>query len=423
MSNLTGSLARGEELCTPGYWVRHVRETVRFADGVRWMVGEGVDGFLEVGPGGALSAMVRECTEDAGATEEAGERGPVTVVAALRTGVGEARSLLAAVGSLWVRGRDVNWGEVFAGSGARRVELPTYAFQRKRYWFSDQFGGASADGAQGVGHPLLGVAVSFAEDGRLVLSGRVSGQTPGWLGDHVVGGAVVVPGTVFVEAVMHLADRLGCDLLEELVIESPLVLSEGEVVQLQLSVEAPDEQGNRRVKIYARREGGDADGEDAGGTDEEDAAWARHASGVLAGAQSVSAEEEVRARAASLAGGSWPPRGAIALDIEDLYGEMAELGLEYGPAFACVRGAWRRGEELFCEVALGESEQAQAGSYGVHPALLDAALHGMVGQPNGGRGMVRAQGLAPAVCVQRGAAAQRWCCRAACGARSRRHWR
>ena len=209
-------------------------------------------------------------------------------------------------------------------------------------------GARRGDGAQGVEHPLLGAAVSLAEDGRLVCTGRLSTQTPGWLGDHVVAGAVVVPGTVFVEAVLHVAGRLGCEVLEELVIESPLVLSEGEVVQLQLSVEAPDEHGGRRVTIYARAQDTDAAGEDA--------LWTRHASGVLAGAQ--------RPRRRRRAGGrgwlrspvaSWPPPGAIPVEVEDLYGEMAELGFEYGPAFACVRGAWRLGEELFCEVALGES--------------------------------------------------------------------
>ncbi len=397
VSNLTGSLARGEELRTPGYWVRHVRETVRFADGVRWMRGEGVDGFLELGPGGALSAMVQECADGAdgvddvedvggadraGVAEGIGERGPVTVVPALRAGVGEACSVLTAVGALWVGGWDVDWAGMFAGPGVRRVELPAYAFQRKRYWFSDQpAAGAGGEGARGVGHPLLGAVVSLAEGDRLVCMGRLCAQTSGWLGDHVVGGAVVVPGTVFVEAVLHVAGRLGCELLQGLVIESPLVLAEGDVVQLQLSVEAPDEHGGRGVAIYARTEDADAV--------EEDALWTRHASGVLAAGRPASSEEEEeeegwRVGVASLAGGAWPPPGAVAVEVEDLYDELSESGLEYGPAFVCVRGAWRLGEELFCEVALGESEQAQAGGYGVHPVLLDGALHGMAARLNGG---------------------------------------
>ena len=202
---------------------------------------------------------------------------------------------------------------------------------------------------------------------------------PGWIGDHVLAGAVVVPGTVFVEAVLHVAGRLGCEVLEELVIESPLVLSEGEVVQLQLSVEAPDEHGRRRVTIYARAQDTDAAEEDA-------RAWTRHASGVLAGGQPAAPEEEEVERGwprSPAARGRRP--GAIPVEVDDLYGEMAELGFEYGPAFACVRGAWRRGEELFCEAALGESEQAQAGRLWGAPSIVGCRAAGHGGAMHGGR--------------------------------------
>ncbi len=389
VSNVTGGLARGEELRTPEYWVRHVRETVRFADGVQSLAHAGVGAFLELGPGGALCAMVQEGLDGASGAEEAdaqraGGRHPVLAVPTLREGLDEARSLFTAVGALWVRGGEVDWAEVFADSGAGRVELPTYAFQRRRYWLADRLGAgrasaAAAAGSDDVMHPLLGAAVSFAEDDRLMFSGRLSARTPAWLGDHVIAGAVVVPGAVFVEAALHVAGRLDCELLQELVIESPLVLSEREVVQLQLVVEAPDERGGRSVRIYARADGGDAGGEDP--------AWTRHATGVLAPAQAASPEPESPwARAASHASGHWPPPGAIPVDTEDLYGEMAATGFDYGPAFACLRGVWQLGEELFCEVSLGESEQAQAGGYGIHPALLDAAMHGIVGQLNGDTG-------------------------------------
>ena len=121
----------------------------------------------------------------------------------------------------------------------------------------------------------------------------------------------------------------------------------------------------------------------------EDRVWTRHASGVLARVQPASPEEEeVRAWAASLADGPWPPPGAIPVEVDDLYGEMAELGLEYGPAFACVRGAWRLGEELFCEVALGESEQAQAGWLRRSPRIVGcrAAGHGGAAERRCGTG-------------------------------------
>jgi acyl transferase domain-containing protein/acyl carrier protein len=163
VSNLLGGVASGGELCTAGYWVRHVRETVRFADGVGCLRREGVSCFLELGPDGALSAMVEECVDG---ERERGEPVSVVAVPVLRSGVGqenravpvsrsgpgegdgaapvrraehgEAHSLFAALGEAWVSGVNVDWGRVFEGSDAQRVRLPSYAFQRKRYWLQTE---------------------------------------------------------------------------------------------------------------------------------------------------------------------------------------------------------------------------------------------------------------------------------------------
>ena len=155
VSNLSGGPASSAELCTAAYWVRHVREPVRFADGVGWLLGEGVRSFLELGPSGVLSAMVEECADhapDAEQRERGGPRAvatpapaPILAAPALREGQGEAHALLAGVGELWVRGAGVEWARAFDGSGAQRVGLPPYAFQRERYWLQAEreagFGG------------------------------------------------------------------------------------------------------------------------------------------------------------------------------------------------------------------------------------------------------------------------------------------
>ncbi len=132
VSNVTGGPA-GEELCAPEYWVRQVRETVRFADGVGWLADQGVGGFLELGPDGVLSAMAADClrARDPGASGDA-----VAAVAVLKRERPEAASLLAALAEVWVRGGSVDWAAVCRESGARRVELPTYAFQRRRHWLA-----------------------------------------------------------------------------------------------------------------------------------------------------------------------------------------------------------------------------------------------------------------------------------------------
>ncbi|MEV0695862.1 type I polyketide synthase, partial [Streptomyces sp. NPDC050388] len=125
ISNVTGRPLRSQEVRDPGYWVRHVREAVRFEQGVRTLADQGVTAFLEIGPGGVLTALAQDCV--------AGADG-VSFVAALRKGRPETYALTAAVAALHVHGTAVDWAAFYAGTGARRVALPTYAFQRTRYW-------------------------------------------------------------------------------------------------------------------------------------------------------------------------------------------------------------------------------------------------------------------------------------------------
>nr|BAW35636.1 modular polyketide synthase [Streptomyces blastmyceticus] len=360
VSNLTGALVSAEEITSPDFWVRHVREAVRFLDGIRALEEHGVTTFVELGPDGVLTAMAQECVTG----DEA------AFAAVLRAGRPEAESLVAAVARAYVRGLAVDWAAYFAGAGAARVDLPTYAFQRKCYWPevpTSRVGGTAGLGLGSVEHPLVGAVVQLAGGEELLLTGRVGLDTHPWLADHAVMGSVLLPGTAFVELAIRAGDQVGCDLLEELTLEAPLVLPEDGGVQLQLSVGAPDSSGRRSLAVYSRDE-------DAAS----DVPWLRHASGLLA--------DGAPAPAFDL--GVWPPAGAERVEAEGLYDGLAETGLAYGPVFRGLRSAWRLGDEVFAELELAEEARGDAGLFGLHPALLDSALHavGLGGLIDGGDG-------------------------------------
>ncbi|MER7636638.1 SDR family NAD(P)-dependent oxidoreductase, partial [Streptomyces rochei] len=350
VSNVTGRVAEAGELADPGYWVRHVREAVRFDDGVRALVEQGVSRFVELGPDGVLCGMARE---------RAGE--DAVLVPLLRKDRDEEGTALAALGRLHVTGVTVDWSAVLDGTGARAVDLPTYAFQRRRYWPADVPTRAGDMRSAGLGvaeHPLLGAAVELAgtegADG-VVLTGRLSTQSHPWLADHVVQGAVLVPGTALLELAVRAADEVGCDVVEELTLSTPLVLPDRGGIHIQVRVGAPDEDGRCSFGVHARAE--NATG----------APWTVHATGVLAPGSATPTGFDTSV---------WPPQDAAPVDVSDCYERLAEAGFHYGPSFQRLRAAWRSGDELFAEVALADGTEGDA--FGLHPALFDAALHAFV---------------------------------------------
>ncbi|MFE9883305.1 type I polyketide synthase, partial [Streptomyces sp. NPDC005784] len=349
VSNVSGALA-SEELTRPEFWVRHVREAVRFADGVRALETAGVTTYLELGPAGVLSAMAQECVENENAV----------FIPVLRAGREEADTLTTALARAHAHGLVVDWSGYFAGTGAQRVDLPTYAFQRHRYWpavTAYHLGDVEAIGLEDTGHPLLSAGVALPESDGMVFAGRLSLDSHPWIGDHVIHGSALLPGTAFVDLAVRAGDQVGCGSVEELMLEAPLVLPERGGVQLQLVVEAFDGAGRRPFSVHSRRQ--DALVEEP---------WTRHASGALV--VGVGTETPDFAEFAV-----WPPAGAVPVDVRDLYAELVGEGLAYGPLFQGLTAAWRRGGELFTEVVLAEAGRREAARFGVHPALLDAGLH------------------------------------------------
>ncbi|MFI0577642.1 type I polyketide synthase, partial [Streptomyces tendae] len=351
VSTVTGTVA-GAEITEPAYWVRHVRQTVRFADGLRTLHELGVRKFIEIGPDAILTGLVEQTLD-------------TQAVPVLRRDRDEVRAAVEAAGGFFTRGGSVDWPALLAGG--RRVDLPTYAFQHERYWLEApvSVGDVAAVGLSAARHPLLGGAITLADRSGVLLTGRLSLATHAWLADHAVHSTVLIPGTALVELALRAGEEVGCDTVEELTLQAPLVLpaTGARAVQVQIVVGEPDARNLRPVDVYARVE-----------DDAVDAPWTCQATGLLA--PGTGTPEEAAAFAV------WPPRDAEPVDIGGFYDAMADRGYDYGPVFRGLRSAWRRGDEVFAEISLPEEAAGAAREFGVHPALLDSALHAAAAAAN-----------------------------------------
>uniref|UniRef100_UPI0035D42679 SDR family NAD(P)-dependent oxidoreductase n=1 Tax=Micromonospora parathelypteridis TaxID=1839617 RepID=UPI0035D42679 len=332
VSNLTGEVS---DCGSVEYWVRHVREAVRFADSLSTVASMGVTALLELGPDGVLSAMVDD----------------TFAVAALRDGRDEAESFTAALGRLHEVGVELDWAGVFAGRGGKLVDLPGYAFQHQEYWLHQAAatGDATQIGLTVSDHPLFGAIVLSPDGDAVQLTGRLTRQTVSWADDHRIGDAVVLPTSALVDLAVYAGDQIGVGTVDALTVEAPLTLPDSGGLSLRVGVDA-----GHQVTVHSKADG--------------DEVWVRHAVGT------------VRPAPATVPAGltAWPPPGGEQIDVDDLYAALTGAGVEHGPALRGVRAAWRHGVDLYAEVALPSS--VELAGFALHPALLDAALHLVVAE-------------------------------------------
>ncbi|MGC0422077.1 SDR family NAD(P)-dependent oxidoreductase [Embleya sp. AB8] len=365
VSTRLGREATLSELTSVAHWVSHVREPVRFFDAVQCARTAGVKTFLDVGPGATLASITKEAFAAEGVAD-------AVVLSSSRRGRGAVETLIGALAQAHVRGDVVDWGALFGAR--RRVDLPTYAFQRQRYWLDFLAGTGSADvasaGLAASAHPLLGAVLEHPGTDEVVFTDLWSLRTHAWLADHAVFGAVVVPATAYLDLALSVGDFVGCAAIGELSLEVPLVLPDSGDVQVRVVVGAADEAGHRALDVYSRPGPAEpAVGERTVG------GWTRHATGSLAPStrRPAGRTEDAPAPAA------WPPAGARRLDIDDLYDTFADAGFVYGPTFRGLREVWRHGADLFALAGLpAAAEGSTGGGFALHPALIDTALHAVV---------------------------------------------
>ncbi|NUU25948.1 MAG: acyltransferase domain-containing protein, partial [Streptomycetaceae bacterium] len=360
VSTLTGETAIPEQLADPDYLTRHLRHTVRYHHALTTLLEQHhTTHHVEIGPDATLTTLGSTAYPDA------------THVPALNKKQSEPHAAVTALGMLHTHGITPDWTTVFGDvSPTPPIELPTYAFEHGTYWLT-RTGPSGDPGALGLAsaeHPLLGAGTELADGGHL-FTGRLALSSHPWLADHAITGRVLLPGSAVLGLVLHVGAASGTDLVEELALEAPVVLPETEGgLLLQVVAGGADGEGRRTVTVHSRAEHAP-----------DDKPWTLHASGVLAPSTGVPEDADVFA--------AWPPPGAEVVAVHDAYPRLAALGYEYGPVFQGLRAMWRRGEELFAEVALPDDTEAPA--FGLHPALLDAALHPLALASLDGDGQLR----------------------------------
>lgn len=329
---------------TDEYWYGNLRNPVRFEETTRKLLDDGFTLFIECSPRQGLLVAIGETVEDAGA--QAGTAG------SLRRDEGGLQRFYTSLSEAFLRGAKVDWDKVFPGG--RRVDLPTYAFQRQRFWIPtpNNGGDVTTVGLSATEHALLPAAVPLADFDGMVFSGRLALGIQTWLGDHAVGDTVLLPGNGFVELAIRAGDQVGCGKLEELMLQAPLVLPARGGIQLQAVVCAPDASVSRPISIYSRDENAAAD-----------LPWTQHAVGVLSASTGAPAFDLT----------AWPPQDGESIDLTTLYDDLAEAGLNYGMVFQGLKAAWKVGEDVYAEVSLPDGIKGDG--FGLHPAILDSSLH------------------------------------------------
>jgi phthiocerol/phenolphthiocerol synthesis type-I polyketide synthase C len=346
VSNVSGEVVRDGAMSHAGYWTRHIREQVRFAAGMRCLESEGCTEFLEAGPKPVLLGMGRSALSS--------DQGQAWLPS-LRPGISDWRQMLDSAVELYTRGVNLDWKAFDQPYGRRRIAIPTYPFQRQRYWL-DEAPPKSVPPRDTL-HPLLGRRLSSALS-AIQFESDLTSTDPSYLADHVVRGELLFPMAGYVEMALSSAHHgltYERPLVSDLRVEHPLRLSEAVSTRIQ-TILTPASAGEMDLSIYF------ADGA-------RDHQWIKVASAKIVDA---SAEFGGPVDLAALR-----RRCSTVVAIESQYEELRAAGLEYGPSFQAMTALMAGSGEALATVCLPKGLTGDTALYCIHPVLLDACFHAL----------------------------------------------
>jgi len=360
VSNLTGDFV-SSEIASSAYWLKHVRRPVRFSDSMESLYRKGYEVFVEIGPKPVLLGMGRLCLpKDAGVW-----------LPGLRPNRSDWQQLLESLAELYVRGVEADWFGFDKDYSRRRVHLPTYPFQRKRYWIESAFSVGKSQVAsrksqdKSAVHPFIGGRLNLPFSQEIRFESQIAYDSPPHLKDHKIFGTVVMPAASHISLVLsgvREAFHTDACVIEELLFSRAITLSEDEVRTLQL-IFTPCDSNTFSFQIISI-----PDGEAKNYTD----SWSLHSSGkvrVLTSAPNPRSqagacerEEDVKARCAEAMSGS------------EFYADIKESGYVWGPSFQWTEKVWRNEKEALCRIVEPSRLPDEIKDYQLYPGLLDACF-------------------------------------------------
>jgi malonyl CoA-acyl carrier protein transacylase len=346
-SNITGQLAT-DEIATPTYWCRHVRQPVRFAASMETLYQHGFQTFLEIGPKPSLLGMARQCLPD----------GVGTWLVSLRQGQEDWQQLLQSLGELYVRAMPIDWSGFDKDYPRSRLQLPTYPFQRQRYWIEKSTTQIPQTTRSQSIHPLLGQRLVLPGTKEIRFEAQIGAQSPAYLEHHRVFQTTILPATAFLEMALAAGNAVFKSeplILQEVVIEQALILPENEIKAVQLFL-TPDAAATYSFQIFSIT------------IEDEEPRWTRHVSGKIL-------EGQPETSTINLA--DWQAQCTEKLAIGDYYQQYRDkLEIDYGPSFQALSKLWKHpAGKALGQIQLPKSlNLEELPNFSLHPVLLDASF-------------------------------------------------
>ncbi len=339
--NRTGAVLTAQTPIDAQYWRRHSRQPVQFAESVRTVAALGCSVLMEIGPQPVLTGAAVQVWPEHLAAPRA--------IVSLRKGVGDRRQIADALAAAYVGGHQPDFASLYR-QPSRKLELPTYPFQHRRFW--PRTSGIASSGFQGAAvSGILGSAKDLAS-GDSVYTSRLSVKSQPWLSDHVIYGTVVVPGATY--AAMALAAVGAPARVKDVFFYEPIILPEKSSREVQLTLHPLEDGTGSTFKVHSRLYG------------IRDAEWSLNADGtVVTGVDDEPVSENAD-----------PVDTAIErlnrMRPQELFETFADMELAWGPTWSgSLKSLWLGEGEAIGDIVVGEELAEQLGTEPMHPVLMD----------------------------------------------------